>query len=784
MEKEKSYNFKTKAHTLKFLYNEIKSARVLPLLIIQYEEFYKDKNAVIRKIDDYVDERFLVIRSSCKEEDTLETSNAGKYESILNVDKNNGTELINAIEKVFHSYNKAEGEVLVQPMLKNIAKAGVVFTCDIDTLAPYYIINFDESGKSDTITGGKGNSYKTYIFMKESQLKADEEFLDKIIKCCREIENIFGNPHLDIEFGLDKNGDLYIFQVRPIVTNNKNNLSHLDIKDSLRKIHKKIDKLMSPHPNLLGDKTVFGVMPDWNPAEIIGLRPKKLSISLYKELITDCIWAYQRDNYGYRNLRNHPLMVSFLGIPYIDVRVTFNSFIPKGLHEDIAKKLVNFYIDKLINTPTYHDKVEFQIVYSCYYLNLPEKLKELRHYGFTENEIKRIEFSLLDMTNKIIDPVNGLYKLDIEKNRILQQKYDEILNSNLSIVDKIYWLLEDCKTYGTLTFAGIARAAFIAMQFLNSFVELNIMTKKEYESFMSSLSTINKQLNTDFKNVLDGMLNNEDFVNKYGHIRPGTYDILSPRYDENFAYYFSDKCNQEESENEFCFTEDKLKAIDKVLREHGITINSEKLVVFIKEAIEGREYAKYVFTKSLSKVLQLIEEFGARYGIKRSDLAYLDIQRVRELYSTLDHRNVRDIFLEDIEKNKEFYQYTQAIKLPSLITKAEDVYKYYLLEEEPNFITLKNICAEIIREEDIHSAELEGKIIFIQAADPGFDFLFSKNIGGLITQFGGANSHMAIRCAELGIPAVIGVGEKYFTQWIKSKILEIDCLSKQVRCIE
>lgn len=68
-------------------------------------------------------------------------------------------------------------------------------------------------------------------------------------------------------------------------------------------------------------------------------------------------------------------------------------------------------------------------------------------------------------------------------------------------------------------------------------------------------------------------------------------------------------------------------------------------------------------------------------------------------------------------------------------------------------------------EEKINSAPLEGKIVFIKSADPGYDFLFTKNIAGLITQYGGANSHMAIRCAELGIPAVIGAGEKSFEEW-------------------
>ena len=40
--------------------------------------------------------------------------------------------------------------------------------------------------------------------------------------------------------------------------------------------------------NLLkGKYTLFSTMTDWNPAEIIGLKPNPLSYSIYKELITD-----------------------------------------------------------------------------------------------------------------------------------------------------------------------------------------------------------------------------------------------------------------------------------------------------------------------------------------------------------------------------------------------------------------------------------------------------------------------------------------------------------------
>ena len=38
-------------------------------------------------------------------------------------------------------------------------------------------------------------------------------------------------------------------------------------------------------------------MPDWNPAEMIGTKPRPLALSLYRELITDKVWSEQRLDY-------------------------------------------------------------------------------------------------------------------------------------------------------------------------------------------------------------------------------------------------------------------------------------------------------------------------------------------------------------------------------------------------------------------------------------------------------------------------------------------------------
>ena len=49
--------------------------------------------------------------------------------------------------------------------------------------------------------------------------------------------------------------------------------------------------------------------------------------------------------------------------------------------------------------------------------------------------------------------------------------------------------------------------------------------------------------------------------------------------------------------------------------------------------------------------------------------------------------------------------------------------------------------------------------------------------------FGGINSHMAIRCSELGIPAAIGVGERMFNEISKSRISRLNTISEKIDII-
>ena len=66
----------------------------------------------------------------------------------------------------------------------------------------------------------------------------------------------------------------------------------------------------------------------------------------------------------------------------------------------------------------------------------------------------------------------------------LIKKQSKLNNFSLYYIDKIYWLIEDCKKLGTLPFAGLARCGFIATEILNSFVDEKILSNDEKIEFL------------------------------------------------------------------------------------------------------------------------------------------------------------------------------------------------------------------------------------------------------------------------------------------------------------
>ena len=98
-----------------------------------------------------------------------------------------------------------------------------------------------------------------------------------------------------------------------------------------------------------------------------------------------------------------------------------------------------------------------------------------------------------------------------------------------------------------------------------------------------------------------------------------------------------------------------------------------------------------------------------------------------------------------------------------------------------NFITDKKIKSLTFKlGKNQRTNKIKNKIIVIENADPGYDWIFNYKIKGLITKYGGVNSHMSIRCHELNIPAAIGVGDETFDKIIETNKLILNCKENKI----
>ena len=162
-------------------------------------------------------------------------------------------------------------------------------------------------------------------------------------------------------------------------------------------------------------------MTDLNPAEILGERRKNLDYSLYDYLIMKKSWKEGRKILGYNDVKES-LMENFSGRPYVNVHASFQSLIPKKINLKFQKIMLSYFFDKLEKNPEIHDKVEFEILFTCYDFSIKKRLHEMKKYGLTNYDIKKITKQLVEFTNNIIEKTPELLKNMKNEFEILELK--------------------------------------------------------------------------------------------------------------------------------------------------------------------------------------------------------------------------------------------------------------------------------------------------------------------------------------------------------------------------
>ena len=296
----------TKAETLVYLKKKNQFKNLIPFFIyFTKKKYLSNKSFYIKKIISIFKKNKIIVRSSALDEDGSKLSKAGKYDSVVLKDIS-FSKLEIALDKVIKKFNNDEDQVIIQNLIYRPDISGVIFTKDKNTNSNYYEISYDYSKKTDLVTSGSFNSSLKKLVINKSSKKIPIRFI-KLIKYVKIIEKNLSNERLDLEFCIKKKS-IYIFQCRPL-SGPKKKVNNAYLDDVVVNLKKKYSKLQQRIPYINGHTTYLSNMSDWNPAEIIGSKPTKMSISLYSFLVTNDIWAEQRANYGYKDVRPNRLMM-------------------------------------------------------------------------------------------------------------------------------------------------------------------------------------------------------------------------------------------------------------------------------------------------------------------------------------------------------------------------------------------------------------------------------------------------------------------------------------------
>ncbi|MFI9229916.1 PEP-utilizing enzyme [Streptomyces rimosus] len=432
------------------------------------------------------------------------------------------------------------------------------------------------------------------------------------------------------------------------------------------------------------------------------------------------------------------------------------------------------YLERLRREPQLHDKVEFAVLQSSYHFATPRHVASLSSDGvLPENEASEFVALLHGLTVDMLRS-DGPYRQDLRTVRHLAER--PLAPSDGTDTCKHFrHLLCLGRTEGALPFAGIARVAFVATSLVRSLTEVDVLSAEEADALLASADTVSHQLRKDF-----AAGDREMFLRRHGHLRPGTYDILSPRYDETESDYFDWPSRLTTVPAEpvpYRAGPSQLRAIGRLLDAHRFPLSPEDFIQFVRDSVAAREYAKHQYSRVVSDMLTCVRRTGERLGFGTEEMSYVTVDTLAAL--TGDDRRDRRILAAAASRGEERYAVTRTLHAPALLSRPDELVSFVALDTEPNFVAHARVIARVA---DVDSGEpLDGAIAMIPAADPGYDWIFTHHIVGLVTAYGGANSHMAVRALELGLPAVIGAGDARFRQWMSAGTLEIDTSNRLVR---
>ncbi len=740
-----------------------------------YRNYHHYRNKVCDQIMELYGENNIVVRKSYDVRQKGTYIGTGGFSGVRNVSASSKEEVFNAIEQVFQTVDKSDEkrEITIHKQYSNMHICGVVHTRDVLYGRPYYMVVYNYM--EDFYKNENNMSRVKWIASNVSREFLDDYFFN-LINTLKKIEE--ANPgvtEIDVEFGIDKDCNVRVYQIKP--------MEGLEGKYILTTDREFMDTKSFAKCNYLDTHHMMSHEAYWNPAQTVGQDPRPLDYSLYKGMLTAGIWGEGISKLGYEPVSDDGMMHRIGNRPYVSIDNLMVGLTPSDLRLELKYKLYNYYEARLRENKNLHKYVDTEVVLSSYNFSTKSRLNGLLEYGFTEVEIGEIRDALHHMTAKTIRTYPDLHDKDYKNLKQVITKRREIRNNHpmdetnvMKLYKYINELVDIIKTYGAEGYTTQERCNFIAFEMCKSLVKEGYFTQEEMEAFIESIDTIESEFNLDLDAYNSGILSWKEFDSRYGHLRLGNCDIRSHSYRELYSNMtVIRECVSDTKNLDVASLDENI--LRKAILDAEFDISAEEMLFFIRKAIQNNSRYKFEYTKTISLFLDIISKMGELMGIDTEDMSYLELHDLTSYHS-------RDSYIQIIEARRNMYHAYSCLVLPDMVFNVGDIDVIDIDQVEPDFITDNKACAEIVYYDDIHDRELDGKIVLLTKSNSGFDWLFTRDIKGIITKYGNKNSNIARKCKDYGIPAVIGCGEKLFQRIVMMSRVEIDCQNKKIISVE
>ena len=119
-------------------------------------------------------------------------------------------------------------------MIMRPIMSGVLFSHELASGAPYYVINYDDvSGTTDSVTSGVGEYSNRTLYIRRKGKSIRSERFKSLISAVIELEEALKTNHIDIEFAMNDKLEPILFQARPLTGTTKWDFEQLEKSDSL-----------------------------------------------------------------------------------------------------------------------------------------------------------------------------------------------------------------------------------------------------------------------------------------------------------------------------------------------------------------------------------------------------------------------------------------------------------------------------------------------------------------------------------------------------------------------